>query len=154
MRSKEYTKVWGDTVCIIELFFSGVIGILITMGIYLGLNFALSNYTTLEPKIVSGYALMGGIIGCFISGLISGRRFKPKRQLIEGTERMDLQTVLEEAGTSIEIEREALKKADAETIAEMESLELYSLLSLIPEGNVNYKPEYKKYVERKSENDN
>jgi hypothetical protein len=47
----------------------------------------------------------------------------------------------------VEEEAEALSHLDPKVIAEMEDLELYSLLALIPEGSPNYKPEYKQYAE-------
>lgn len=149
MGRKTYTKVWGDNVHLPELTLAAVIGVTITMGIYLLVRFLLVNYSTVEPNVINGYALIGGIAGCFISGIVSGRSFRPKREVIEGTEEMDLEEVLIEAGSSLEIEREALNKESKEVIAEMESLELYSLLSLISKDSPNYKPEYKAFVERK-----
>ena len=44
---------------------------------------------------------------------------------------------------TIEEEREALRTVSPEIIKEMEDLELYSLLSLIPEDSANFKPEYR-----------
>lgn len=147
---QEYTKVWGDTVSLPELFMASVIGVTVTMGLYMVVRIGLERFSEVSPGVISGYALIAGISGCFISGMITGRKFKPKRMVIEGTEKMDLESVLTEAGTSVEIEAIALSKEKQEVIAEMEDLELYSLLSLIPEGSPNYKPEYREYVERKN----
>ena len=146
---QEYTRVWSDTVSLAELFLASVIGVSVTMGLYIAVRVVLENYFEVSPGMISGYALIAGIAGCFISGMITGRRFKPKREVIEGTEKMDLESVLAEAGTSMEAEAEALSKENPEVIREMEDLELYSLLSLIPKDSPNYKPEYREYVERK-----
>ncbi len=44
---------------------------------------------------------------------------------------------------TVEEEIEALSNLDSEIIKELEDLELYALLALIPEDSKNYKPEYK-----------
>jgi hypothetical protein len=48
---------------------------------------------------------------------------------------------------TMEEEVEALRNLDPKLIAEMEELELYSLLALIPEDSPNYKSEYKQKAE-------
>ncbi len=151
MNKKEYTKVWGDTVFLPELLYASGIGIASTMGAYGSVYYALSALTELSSGIISGYALMAGIAGCFLGGMIAGRSFQPKRQVIEGTEEMELEKILEEAGTTLEAEAKFLADADAETIREMEDLELYALLRLIPEDSPNYKPQYHSRMERGSE---
>lgn len=148
MKPQEFTKVWGDTVSLVELLMAAVIGIVVTMGMYALIGWLLRGFTDIPAGMISGYALIGGIAGCFISGIITGRSFKPKREVIEGTEQMDLERVLADAGTSVKIEAEALCLENPEVIAEMEDLELYSLLSLIPENSPNYKPEYAEFIER------
>lgn len=149
MKDREYTRVWGDTVYLPELVASIVIGIIITMGSYLLIRFVLQGYTSVEPTMINGYSLIGGIAACFLSGFISSLKFRPKREVVEGTEELDLKDILKEADSSLEIEIDALNREDPEVIKEMESLELYSLLSLISEDSKNYKPEYKELLERK-----
>lgn len=148
MKQKELTKVWGDTVSLTELFLSAVVGIAVTMGAYMLIGMVVEQSTEMPKEMVRGYALIAGIAGCFISGIITGRSFKPKREVIDGTEKMDLEVVLAEAGTNVQSEAEALSVESADVIREMEDLELYSLLSLIPEGTPNYKPEYAEYAKR------
>ncbi len=58
----------------------------------------------------------------------------------------NIENILESAGITLEEEREALSKLDSETIKELEDLELYALLALIPEDSKNYKKEYKEKV--------
>ena len=55
----------------------------------------------------------------------------------------NIENILESAGITLEEEIEALSKLDSETIKELEDLELYALLALIPEDSKNYKKEYK-----------
>ena len=148
MKEKNYTKVWGDTVFLPELVCAAVIGIAVTMGFYGAIFYLLTRLTSLSVSIASGYALMGGIAGCFLSGIITGRSFRPKRMVIEGTEEMELEKILAEAGTSAEVEAKLLAKEDKETLQELESLKLYSLLRLIPKDSPNYKPQYDKEAER------
>ncbi len=148
MKEKNYTKVWGDTVFLPELVCAAVIGIAVTMGFYGVIFYLLTRLTSLSASIASGYALMGGIAGCFLSGIITGRSFRPKRMVIEGTEEMELEKILAEAGTSAEVEAKLLAKEDKETLQELESLKLYSLLRLIPKDSPNYKPQYDKEAER------
>ena len=148
MKEKNYTKVWGDTVFLPELVCAAVIGIAVTMGFYGSIFYLLTRLTSLSASIASGYALMGGIAGCFLSGIITGRSFRPKRMVIEGTEEMELEKILAEAGTSAEVEAKLLAKEDKETLQELESLKLYSLLRLIPKDSPNYKPQYDKEAER------
>lgn len=147
MNEKNFIKVWGDTVVLSELLLSSVIGIISTLGTYGLVNYLLQNYSSIENNKITGYALIAGIIGCFVSGVISAKIFKPKRIVVEGTEKMDIQKILEEAGTSVEEEAKALSQADPELIKEMEDLELYALLSLIPEDSPNYKPQYREIIE-------
>ena len=148
MKEKNYTKVWGDTVFLPELVCAAVIGIAVTMGFYGAIFYLLTRLTSLSVSIASGYALMGGIAGCFLSGIITGRSFRPKRMVIEGTEEMELEKILAEAGTSAEVEAKLLAKEDKETLQELESLKLCSLLRLIPKDSPNYKPQYDKEAER------
>lgn len=142
MKEKSYTKVWGDTVFLPELIGAAVIGIAVTMSFYGATWYLLTKLTDLSDSIAGGYALMGGIAGCFLSGIITGRCFQPKRIVIEGTEEMELEKILAEAGTSLAEEAELLAKEDADTLQELEDLRLYSLLRLIPADSPNYKPQY------------
>lgn len=142
MKEKIYTKVWGDTIFLPELLCAAAIGIGVTTGFYGGISYLLTKLTSLSSGVIGGYALMGGIAGCFLSGIITGRSFKPKRIVIEGTEEMELEKILTTAGTSLEAETELLARADKETLQEMEALKLYGLLRLIPEDSPNYKPQY------------
>lgn len=138
-----YTEVWGDTVVIKELFTAVIIGIVLTMAFYLlGTKLFVGN-PNIEVSLAKGYSLLIGIVGCLLSGVISAKLFKPKRNIEEKLERGEVDEILKLAGMTIEEEAEALGKVSPEIIAEMEDLEMWSFLALIPEDSPNFKPEYR-----------
>ena len=148
-KDKPLTDVWGDTVNLKELLFAVLLGIVFTMGFYLvGRHFFLQ-IDTLEPSLAKGYALFVGIAGCLISSVISAKMFKPKRVITEMQQNHDIEEIIAHAGMTMEDEIEALTKLHPDIIKQMEDFSLYSLLALIPEGQPNYKPEYKVLAEGK-----
>ena len=150
--NKTFTEVWGDTVILKELFASAIIGIIVTMGAYLISRHFFINMPNVTPAVGRGYALMVGIAGCVLSGIISAKFFKPKREFFESQSEEKLEHILQDAGMTIEEEALALATIEPEIIAEMEELELYGLLALIPEGTPNYKPIYKEKSHQKTSN--
>lgn len=142
-KKKSLTEVWGDTVNLKELLFAILLGILFTMGFYLIARHFFLQIDSIEDSLARGYALFVGIAGCLISSVISARIFKPKRVISEMNQYNDIEEVLAHAGMTVEDEIDALIKLDPEIIKEMEKFSLYPLLALIPEGQPNYKPEYK-----------
>lgn len=141
------TEVWGDTVALRELMISAVLGVVLTMSFFLAGRSVLLGLGTIEPSLANGYSLLVGIAGCLLSGVISARLFKPKRIIEERYDAEEIETILASAGLTVAEEAEALSTLDPRLIAEMEDLELYSLLALIPQGSPNYKPEYKAYAQ-------
>ena len=101
----------------------------------------------IDEALANGYALLIGVSGVFISGFISAKLFKPKRIIEEKMEAEAIEDVLKAAGITVEEETAALAVASPEIIKEMEDLELYGLLALIPEDSKNYKSEYKEKLE-------
>lgn len=143
MEEAKYTEVWGDTVILKELVYACAIGVVLTMGMFfLGQNI-FSKIDNLEPSLANGYSLLVGVSGCLLAGAVSAKLFKPKRIVEEKFEFEDIEHILEAAGMTLEEETEALAIADASIIKELEDLQLYALLALIPEDSKNYKPEYK-----------
>ncbi|MCD8350867.1 MAG: hypothetical protein LUC93_09685 [Planctomycetaceae bacterium] len=138
-----YTEVWGDTVVITELLAASVICIAATMIFYFIGNSIFLGREGMETGLAKGYSLLIGILGCILSAIVCAKLFKPKRVVEERLEQEDILHVLEAAGITPEEEAEALAVTDPQIIREMEELELYSLLAMIPEGSPNYKPEYK-----------
>ncbi|WP_026896133.1 hypothetical protein [Clostridiisalibacter paucivorans] len=128
--NKRLAEVWGDTVVLKELFFSSILGITLTMlGYILGSKF-FSGIETLEPGLVKGYALMIGIIGCVLSGILSAKLFKPKRIVEEKFEQENIEDVIKSGGMTLEEEILALSTVDKQILDEMEELNLTALLEL------------------------
>ncbi|WP_288619058.1 hypothetical protein [uncultured Eubacterium sp.] len=142
-KQKVLTEVWGDTVNIRELAISIILGVIFTMVFYLIGRKIFMSMGTIEENLAKGYALFIGIAGCFIAAVISAKSFRPKRIVGELDSTTDVAEVLEYAHMTPEEEGEALTKVGPDVIKEMEDLELYGLLALIPEGANNYKPEYR-----------
>ena len=152
-KEKVLTEVWGDTVNIKELAISIILGVIFTMCFYLiGRKIFMSMGTVVE-NLAKGYALFVGIAGCFIAAVISAKSFRPKRLVAELDSTTDIAEVLEYAHMTPEEEGEALTKVGPDVIKELEDLELYGLLTLIPEGANNYKPEYRELAGGQSKKD-
>ena len=145
------TEVWGDTVKLSQLGIAALLGIILTMAFYIVGNNIFSQMENIEASLAKGYALLTGILGCCLSAAISAKFFKPKRIIEEHAESADIAEILALGGTTVEEEAKALATLDPKVIAEMEDLELYALLALIPEGSPNYKPEYKEKPARAAE---
>lgn len=147
MKQKEqvgkYMEVWGDTIVPKELAISAIICVITTMVFFLAGRTVLLGIESLTPALAKGYALLVGILGTFLGATICAKKFKPKRKIMIEFQEENIEDILKAAGMTVEEEREALRTVSPEIIKEMEDLELYSLLALIPEDSANYKPEYK-----------
>lgn len=139
----KYMEVWGDTVVPKELAISAVICVITTMAFFLAGRTVLLGMGTLEPGLAKGYALLVGIVGTFLGAVICAKMFKPKRNIMIEFQEENIEEILKAAGMTVEEEVEALRTVSPEVIKEMEDLELYSLLALVPEDSPNYKPEYR-----------
>lgn len=141
--NKKYTQVWGDIVSLKELVIASIIGIVVTMGMFfLGQYIFNDLIDGIDEALANGYALLIGVSGVFVSGFISAKFFKPKRIIQEKMAPENIEDILKAAGITPEEEAEALAEAPSEIIKEMEDLELYALLAMIPKESNNYKPEY------------
>ena len=152
-KEKVLTEVWGDTVNIKELAISIILGVIFTMCFYLIGRKIFMSMGTIEENLAKGYALFVGIAGCFIAAVISAKSFRPKRLVAELDSTTDIAEVLEYAHMTPEEEGEALTKVGSDVIKELEDLELYGLLALIPERANNYKPEYRELAGGQSKKD-
>lgn len=151
VNQKVLTEVWGDTVNIKELAISIVLGVVFTMVFYVvGRQFFLG-IESIDTNLAKGYALFVGIAGCFIAAVIAAKCFKPKRIVAELDSKTNVYEVLEYAHMTPEEEGIALTKVGSDIIKQMEDLELYGLLALIPEGERNYKPEYKELAAKQND---
>jgi len=145
----KYMEVWGDTVVPKELAASAAICVVLTMIFFLGGRSLLLGIESLDPALAKGYSLLVGIVGTFLGATIAAKKFKPKRRIMVDFQEENIEDILKAAGMTVEEEREALRTVSPEVIKEMEDLELYSLLSLIPEDCANYKPEYRQRTAKK-----
>ncbi|MCY7008897.1 hypothetical protein OCK72_09695 [Fusobacterium simiae] len=145
-KKENYTEVWGDTVILKELLYSCIIGVFLTMAMFFLGQKIFHNFESIDKSLANGYALLIGVIGCITSGAICAKLFHPKRTVEEKFEFENIENILESAGITLEEEKEALSRLDSEVIKELEDLELYALLALIPEDSKNYKKEYKEKV--------
>lgn len=142
----KYMQVWGDTVVPSELAISAVICTITTMVFFIVGRNILLGIESLAPALAKGYALLVGIVGTFLGAIICAKKFKPKRKIMIDFQEENIEDILKAAGMTVQEEAEALRNVSPEIIKEMEDLDLYSLLSLIPEDSPNYKPEYKEKV--------
>jgi hypothetical protein len=145
--TKPYTLVWGDTVKLSHLLISSLLGVVLTLGLYIVGRSIFLNIEGLEKGLAKGYSLLVGIAGCFIAGVISAKLFKPKRVIEEKFERGSIEEILAAADMTVEEEIEGLRNLDPKLVHEMEELELWGLLALIPEDSPNYKREYRQKLE-------
>ena len=121
------------------------------MVFFLGGRAVLTGIDALDPALAKGYSLLVGIVGTFIGAAICAKKFKPKRKIMIEFQEENIEDILKAAGMTVEEEREALRTVSPEVIKEMEDLELYSLLALIPEDCPHYKPEYRMRASLKEE---
>ena len=148
----KYMFVWGDTVVLKELAISAVICVILTMVFYLAGMTGLLQIQSLDPALAKGYSLLVGIVVTFLGAAICAKTFKPKRKIMVEFQSENIEDILKAAGMTMEEESEALRHVSKEVIREMENLELYSLLSLIPEDCDNFKPEYRQKIHGKEGN--
>ena len=129
MEKKNYADVWGDTVDLKHLASGMVIGIVISLGCYIGgIRWLQASFSALAPSLMSAYALLMGIVGCVISAMVSANLFKPKRTLNEESFSVeDRNIVLEELKIDRAKEAEELKSVELGIVAEMKELQLYEL---------------------------
>lgn len=142
----KYMSVWGDTVVLKELAISAILCVILTMAFFLGGRAVLLRVDGLEPALAKGYSLLVGIVGTFLGAAICAKKFKPKRKIMIEFQAENIEDILKAAGMTVDEEREALRHVSPEVIKEMEDLELYSLLALIPEDSSNFKPEYRQKI--------
>ncbi|NPV69845.1 MAG: hypothetical protein HPY55_04235 [Firmicutes bacterium] len=124
-----YAEVWGDTVDLVHLASSTVIGIVLTLGGYLvGLQ-VFSAQKGLSEALVKGYALMVGVTGCVASGVIAATLYRPKRVLVEKAEQVDVAEALATLGMRPEEEAAAVESVEAAARDELRELGLFETLS-------------------------
>lgn len=80
--SGQLAEVWGDTVDLRHLAWSIATGIGISvLGFFLASRWLRS--VVESPQLAHAYAMLAGLAGCLIAGLICARAFPPKREVTE-----------------------------------------------------------------------
>ena len=113
-----------------ELFFSAILGIALTMaGYLLGVRY-FAGIQGLSKSLITGYALMTGIIGCVAAGTIASKLYKPKRTVEDMIVQEDIAAVLKAGDMTLEEETLAMTNLDSQVLSEMQELNLQALLDL------------------------
>jgi hypothetical protein len=77
-----YAEVWGDTVDLGHLAWSVVLGVGISVGAFLAGTSVLSSFVA-DGAIARAYAMLVGLAGCLVAGVVCAILFKPKREVVE-----------------------------------------------------------------------
>lgn len=77
-----YMEVWGDTVDLDHLALSIVLGIGVSLGAFFAGKSVLSTLVE-DVAIARAYAMLVGLAGCLLAGVICAFLFKPKRDVVE-----------------------------------------------------------------------
>lgn len=120
-------EVWGDTVNYKSMLLAILIGGFISTGVY---YLAKSYFSTVsgDPTLLSGYAMLIGLMGCIASGFICSLLFKPARDIVtesdddrEGVKEFVIKLIEETPGY------ESVNELDFEVQKELELLKLKSV---------------------------
>lgn len=79
--NNQLVEVWGDTVDFRSMLIAIVIGAVVSVGVFLLAKEVLTQQNV-DAKLLNGYAMLVGLGGCLLSGIICTFLFKPKRVVI------------------------------------------------------------------------
>lgn len=132
-RHHDLAEIWGDTVDLKHLGWSIVIGGTVSLTGYFLASRGLQAVVA-TPALARAYAMLAGLAGCVLSGVICARLFAPKRTVIEGTiadpaARLEvLHRLAEQVG-----DLGSVHDLPPAVVKEMKELEIYELFA-------NYRP--------------
>lgn len=130
----QYLEVWGDTVVGRHLAVSVVIGIGVSLAALLLSEWAFSSFVTNE-SLADAYALLVGIAGCVVAGVICGRLFRPKRIVVTDASE---DAAVGEVVAALREERQGLGSLDElpeHTRRELDELGLHSRFAAAERAN-------------------
>lgn len=78
----DLVEVWNDVVDKRHLLWAVIIGAVVSAGMFLIAERILASFIE-TPAIARAYAMLAGVLGCIVSGVISATLFPPKRVVIE-----------------------------------------------------------------------
>lgn len=76
-------EIWGDTTDTRHLAWSIVIGAVVSLAAFLLASRVLAGVVK-TPELARAYAILAGLAGCLLSGVICAVLFQPKRDVVEG----------------------------------------------------------------------
>ena len=79
----QLVEVWGDTADTRHLTWAIVLGIGISLPAFLLASRVLTSYVA-SPDLAKAYAMLAGLGGCILAGVLCAVLFKPKRVVAEG----------------------------------------------------------------------
>lgn len=124
--SSDLAEVWGDIVRRKELILAIAIGATVSLAAYWAATFLLSGRTE-NPAIGRALAMLFGVAGCVISGVICALLIRPKREVLDQSEddnwRMDVLDQL--AGETGTVGR--VSDLPPAVVAEMKEVGVYDL---------------------------
>lgn len=75
-------EVWGDTVDLRQLAWAIAIGVVLSVLCFYAASHWLRSLVA-TPQLAHAYAMLAGLAGCIISGIVCARLFPPKREVVE-----------------------------------------------------------------------
>ena len=130
---RQLVEVWGDTADTRHLAWAIVLGITISLAAFFAASRVLTAHVA-SPDLARAYAMLAGLAGCLLAGLVCASLFKPKRVVVEG-QAVDpywrqevLRQLAEQTG-----DLGSVADLPPEVVAEMKELEIYELFA-------SYKP--------------
>ncbi|WNG43889.1 hypothetical protein F0U60_07115 [Archangium minus] len=81
-RHGHLAEVWGDTVDLRHLAWSIAIGLVVSLACFLLASHLLADRVG-SAALARAYAMLAGLVGCVLSGVICGALFPPKREVVE-----------------------------------------------------------------------
>ena len=128
MSNERLVEVWGDTVDTVHLGLAVVIGSVISLACYLIASRVLTAVVS-PADVARAYAMLVGLAGCIISGIVCAKLFPPKREVVEAAadpfwrEEVLAQLVAESKSIG------AISDLPPETVQELKELGLYELFA-------------------------
>ena len=80
---RQLVEVWGDTADTRHLAWAIVLGITISLAAFFAASRVLTAHVA-SPDLARAYAMLAGLAGCLLAGLVCASLFKPKRVVVEG----------------------------------------------------------------------
>lgn len=128
MEKQSYLTIWGDTVDLKELLIGLFLGAVLGYSSFSGsLWYLKSFHPDIAKGLLAGYALLFGIVGCLVAGVIAAKFFKSKRIFLEDDSSIDKQSVLLDLTLNLKQESKYLKNVPPDVIEEMRELHVYEL---------------------------